>query len=130
MRISDWSSDVCSSDLVGKLLVAEIPPAADQFDHLGLAAEGIRIDRAFMLTEETDDRRDVGRDRRVDAEQIGDRKVPAILAVPPGQQDVCDPEGLSGVGSGNCVEAHEGVVCGGLAEGSLNPAFMLTQPWG
>src|SRR3546814_3442103 len=83
MRISDGSSDVCSSDL--------IPPAADQFDHLGLAAEGIRIDRAFMLTEETDDRRDVGRDRRVDAEQIGDRKVPAILAVPPGQKEVCDP---------------------------------------
>ena len=76
---------------VGELLGAEIPPAANQFDHLGLAAEGIWINRAFMLAEETDDRRDVGRDRRVDAEQIGDREVPAILAVPPGQKEVCDP---------------------------------------
>ena len=32
-------------------LVGEIPPPADELDHLGLATEGVGIDRAFMLAE-------------------------------------------------------------------------------
>src|SRR3546814_14197454 len=87
MRISDWSSDVCSSDLswIGLCgrLVAEIPPTIDQLDHFGLAIERVRIDCAFVLAEKPDDRGDVRRDRRIDAEEIGEREMSTILAVPP-----------------------------------------------
>src|SRR3546814_20817179 len=79
MRISDWSSDVCSSDLswIGLCgrLVAEIPPTIDQLDHFGLAIERVRIDCAFVLAEKPDDRGDVRRDRRIEAAEIGEREM-------------------------------------------------------
>src|SRR3546814_4258495 len=45
MRISDWSSDVCSSDLSGLLVVAKTDPA-----HEGLAAQFARhsIERRYL----------------------------------------------------------------------------------
>src|SRR3546814_7246198 len=92
MRISDWSSDVCSSDLswIGLCgrLVAEIPPTIDQLDHFGLAIERVRIDCAFVLAEKPDDRGDVRRDRRIDAEEIGEREMSTILAVQPRKEEV------------------------------------------
>src|SRR3546814_13869755 len=39
MRISDWSSDVCSSDLTEARSLAEVIPDADIF--LGLSAPGV-----------------------------------------------------------------------------------------
>lgn len=41
-----------------------------------LPAEGIGLDGAFVLTEKADDRRDMRRDHRVDAEEIGMGKYP------------------------------------------------------
>src|SRR3546814_280683 len=35
MRISDWSSDVCSSDLLAAFLTGELTPAASEMDAVG-----------------------------------------------------------------------------------------------
>src|SRR3546814_12806871 len=82
MRISDWSSDVCSSDL-------------------------------------PDDRGDVRRDRRIDAEEIGEREMSTILAVPPRKAEVRHAPRLPGVGTGHVDEAVERVLCGRFAERSF-----------
>src|SRR3546814_14080876 len=104
VRISDWSSDVCSSDLKSQSwiglcgrLVAEIPPTIDQLDHFGLAIERVRIDCAFVLAEKPDDRGDVRRDRRIDAEETGEREMSTILAVPPRKAEVRAAPPLHGV---------------------------------
>ncbi len=53
--------------------VAEVSPARHWIDHLGLAAEGIRIDRTLVLTKEADDRCDMCGDPRIDPEEARDR---------------------------------------------------------
>src|SRR3546814_21152297 len=51
MRISDWSSDVCSSDLVVHFLARRREFGADAVDHLAviaaIRAEGVEIDPAI-----------------------------------------------------------------------------------
>src|SRR3546814_19989968 len=79
-------------------LVAEIPPTIDQLDHFGLAIERVRIDCAFVLAEKPDDRGDVRRDRRIDADEIGEREMSTILAVPPRKEEVRHAPRLPGVG--------------------------------
>ena len=55
----------------------------------------------------------------VDAEQIGDWEMTAIIAIPPGKQEVRDPSRLTGVGSSDLDQPVEGMARGGVAEGSL-----------
>src|SRR3546814_10782800 len=43
MRISDWSSDVCSSDLLGSATIE----AALRYEHVGITANSIGYDRDF-----------------------------------------------------------------------------------
>src|SRR3546814_4293883 len=42
MRISDWSSDVCSSDLVGKVFGLRLHPVDEAAQRFGAIAEGLR----------------------------------------------------------------------------------------
>ncbi len=108
-----------SFSAVERSVVWKVAPTANQLDHLGLAAESIGIDRAFMLAEKPDDGCHVGRDRRIDAEQIGDREMTAILAIPPGKQEVRDPPRLAGVGSSDLDQPVEGIARGSFTEGAL-----------
>src|SRR3546814_20970002 len=68
MRISDWSSDVCSSDLIGK----QIRPTQlgllvdDRFDQLQIGVEKRRLARQIALDQRftNEDRSRLGRIRR------------------------------------------------------------------
>lgn len=57
-------------------VVVEVAPAVNMLDHLGLAGEGVWIDRALMLTEKADDRGHVRRDRHIDANRSAIGKWP------------------------------------------------------
>src|SRR3546814_18068424 len=57
MRISDWSSDVCSSDLVGQI----VPGIGEQRDRIGDEAIA-RLDR-----DEAEVERDADRERAIEA---------------------------------------------------------------
>src|SRR3546814_14135051 len=96
----------------------------DQLDHFGLAIERVRIDCAFVLAEKPDDRGDVRRDRRLDAEEIGEREMSTILAVPPRKEEVRNAPRLLGVGTGPVDEAvgdRHGAVWGKSVTGRVRP---------
>lgn len=78
-----------------------------------------------MLAEKPDDGCHMGRDRRVDAEQIGDWEMTAIIAIPPGKQEVRDPPRLTGVGPSDLDQPVEGIARGGFAEGSVVDGIRL-----
>src|SRR3546814_2586791 len=106
MRISDWSSDVCSSDLPidgggsparlnGLGRVATI--AHPKVDHRVAVAPGIGVGRRLM--------RQIGHDRKhilgnngIDVAQVDDRVMPALVAVPPGQEKIRDLPCCAGLG--------------------------------
>ena len=67
----------------------------------------------------------MGCDRGIDAEQIGDREMTAILSIPPCKQEVRDPARLPGVGPSDLDQPVEGIARGGFAEGSLVPGIRL-----
>src|SRR3546814_967438 len=100
-------------------LVAEIPPTIDQLDHFGLAIERVRIDCAFVLAEKPDDRGGVRRDRRIDAQEIGERAMYTLLAVPPRKGEGRHAPRLPGDGTGPAPEAVGRVLCGGFPTRSL-----------
>src|SRR3546814_19633641 len=52
MRISDWSSDVCSSDLNEVRIVAGVPHGADLLCHLGLRDDRLVVIVAATLGED------------------------------------------------------------------------------
>src|SRR3546814_13480394 len=85
-------------------LVAEIPPTIDQLDHFGLVIERVRIDCAFVLAEKPDERSDVRRDRRIEADELGERDMSTILAVPPRKEDVLHAPRLPVLGTGHVDE--------------------------
>src|SRR3546814_12336900 len=52
MRISDWSSDVCSSDLVGGSVMLAVPPALLDVLRLTAGAEvGLAVDNGRLVVE-------------------------------------------------------------------------------
>ena len=60
-----------------------------------------------MSAEKADDGGDVVGDRAVETEQVGDREMAEIDAVPPGQKEVGDARRLAGVGLGDGEEPVE-----------------------
>lgn len=88
-------------------VVVEVAPAVNMLDQLGLAGEGVWIDRALMLTEKADDR---GHVRHIDAEQICDRKMAAVVPVPPGEQEIGDAARLAIVGARDINQVAEGIL--------------------
>src|SRR3546814_2739308 len=70
MRISDWSSDVCSSDLVAEIVLGAqrrlVRPRIAEIA-IGEAVEGIAADMAGLAR----DRRDVAQRRRVHRHALG-----------------------------------------------------------
>src|SRR3546814_12169886 len=76
------------------------------------------IDCAFLLAEKPDARGDVRRVRRIDAEEIGEREMYTILAVPPRKEEIRNAPRLPGVGTGHVDEAVERVLCGSFADRS------------
>src|SRR3546814_6928195 len=103
MRISDWSSDVCSSDLpidgggsparlngLGRVATIAHPKVA----HRVAVAPGIGVGRRLL--------RQIGHDRKhilgnngIDVAQVDDREMPALVAVPPGQEKIRSEEHTS-----------------------------------
>src|SRR3546814_8830045 len=70
MRISDWSSDVCSSDLVAVRGRADGEP--------GMARQGLRTDRLAVADGAPDQR----------TQQLPDARVEAVLVVDPAGHDL------------------------------------------
>src|SRR3546814_20350632 len=60
----------------------------EQGNQLVTIPPGIGVDRTGMLAEEAEHGRHIGRDRIIDAEQIGDREMTPIVAVPPGEEEI------------------------------------------
>src|SRR3546814_3914046 len=105
MRISDWSSDVCSSDLTAGALVGA--PTVDQIGHLTaiLVAESIDVDGPAMLTEKRKDGSHVSGNVPVNAEQVSQREVSPLVAVPPCEEKIRDAGRLAGVGARKVYQA-------------------------
>jgi hypothetical protein len=60
-------------------------PLVDQLQHLVTPAERVRIFRLRMLPKIADDSCDVGAEGSIEAEKIGDWKMPPVIAIPLGQ---------------------------------------------
>src|SRR3546814_3528537 len=73
MRISDWSSDVCSSDL-------------------GIGVGG------RLLRQIGHDRQHILGNDGIDVAKVQDREMPALVAIPPGQQKIRDLGRRAGLG--------------------------------
>src|SRR3546814_21186463 len=124
MRISDWSSDVCSSDLISKAVDAE-GLAAGAFDLVGPAGiianprqgETARIAR---LRRAAFERRHLQQLRRVGFDQVGNAKQAA--ASPPGAEVL--PCLLSGT-----LLAPSGADFGRAADGYFGSRFSGPQPY-
>src|SRR3546814_12438759 len=72
MRISDWSSDVCSSDLGQAIMGALAVERGGAAKHIGL---GRRADESFVAQRRGVDWRLRARIGEVDAARIGQRRV-------------------------------------------------------
>src|SRR3546814_6421254 len=105
MRISDWSSDVCSSDLTAGALVGA--PTVDQIGHLTaiLVAESIDVDGPAMLTEKRKDGSHVSGNVPVNDEQVSQREVSPMVAVPPCEEKIRDAGRLAGLGASKGYQA-------------------------
>src|SRR3546814_19127258 len=64
MRISDWSSDVCSSDLVQVMVGAQQPVGAEAADRLGRLAHDVVADVLAQRAADRDRVQDGGEDRK------------------------------------------------------------------
>src|SRR3546814_11569651 len=85
MRISDWSSDVCSSDLFGKILAAGSGKLAERSDTIAMPGEKVapRADRGGAVIEGIDGRREHhfradGVKREFEAERGPEMAAPAL----------------------------------------------------
>src|SRR3546814_5499437 len=63
-----------------------------------------------MLAEEAEHGRHIGRDRIIDAEQIGDREMTPIVAVPPGEEEIGGTACLAGIALRQREQAGERAV--------------------
>src|SRR3546814_21000383 len=116
MRISDWSSDVCSSDLLGAEQLH-----AEHVGGLALDVGGAHVDDAGLVEERAEGG---GGDAMLTGAGLGDD---AGLAHAPRQQDLPQPVlGLVGAGVVRSEEGRVGHVCVSTCRSRWTPDHIKT----
>lgn len=82
-------------------------PEADEIPDLLSAPEFVGVDCAGLLSEKADDRGDIGGDRAVEAEHVGDGEMAMLLAASPGEKEIGDAARLTRVGPGDSDQSIE-----------------------
>mgnify|MGYP003282514407 CR=1 FL=1 len=91
------------------LFVRVTAPALQDRDNVVTMPERVRIDAAWILAKEREDRRHVGGDCAVDAKEIGEIKTAPIRSIVPCEKEIGDTTRLTGVAA---CEIEQAVDCG------------------